>query len=128
MLIDHNTIAEAARRIEIAPEALAAILERGHAVSYQAGEYLFHESTPREWLGLVLEGQLELVRGQHGQSVHLGVLESGAIVSEGVLLDDSAHATSAVTRHGAKIWQISRSELHAAREANPGTYFRIVGQ
>ena len=72
MKLDSNTIADAAQRIGIKPEELAAVLQRGTAVTYKAGDYLFHESTPRQWLGLVLEGEIDLVRGQHGQCIDAG--------------------------------------------------------
>jgi aspartate ammonia-lyase len=128
MKLDANTIAEAAQRIGIKKEELAAILQRGAAVSHQPGDYLFHESAPRQWFGIVLEGEVELLQGAHGQSVLLAVARPGAILSEGVLLDDTAHATSAVTRQGAKVCQIARSELDKVRAENPEVFYRIVGQ
>ena len=116
MKLDSNTIAEAAQRIGIKPEELAAVLQRGTAVSYQAGDYLFHESTPRQWLGIVLEGEIDLVRGQHGQSVLIGVAQPGAILSEGVMLDDTPHGTSAVTHQGATgLADFARRTGHGAR-------------
>jgi len=128
MKLDSNTIAEAAQRIGIQPDELAAVLQRGTAVTYPAGDYLFHESTPRQWLGLVIEGEIELVRGQHGQSLLIGVAVSGAMLGEGVMLDDTPHATSAVTRQGAKLWQIPRAELETIRAENPQVFYRLVGQ
>src|SRR5262245_45546447 len=126
--LDSDTIAEAARRIGIKAEELSAILRRGAAVTYKPGDYLFHESTPRQWLGLVLEGEIDLVRGQHGQSVLIGVAQSGAILSEGVMLDDMSHSTSARTQQGATVWQIPRAELEKVRAEQPETFYRIVGQ
>ncbi|HSU54683.1 MAG TPA: cyclic nucleotide-binding domain-containing protein, partial [Candidatus Dormibacteraeota bacterium] len=98
---DPKTIAEAAQRIGIKTEELAAVLDQGTAVTYGAGDFLFHESMPRDWLGLVLEGELDLVRGHNGNSVLIGLAQPGALVSEGVMLDDSPHGTSAVTHQGA---------------------------
>ena len=128
MQIDQHTIEEAARRIGIKAEELAAVAERGSAVSYQAGDYLFHESTPRNWLGFVLDGEVEIVRGQLGSTVLLSVLQPGAIVSEGVILDDTPHATSGVARHGTRVWQIPRAQLEAVREQDPRVFYHLVGQ
>src|SRR5262249_27383276 len=119
---------EAARRIGIKPGELSAVLQRGSAVAYQGGDYLFHESTPRQWLGLVLEGEVHLLRGQLGQTTQVGVAQPGAILSEGVLLDETPHSISAVTRQGAKVWQIPCAELDAVRAQNPEVFYRIVGQ
>ena len=128
MNIDSQTIAEAAQRIGIKPEELAAVLQRGTAVQYKGGDYLFHESTPRQWLGLILEGEIDLVRGQHGSSVLIGVAQAGAILSEGVMLDDTPHGTSARTHQGVKVWQIPRAELDKVRAEQPEIFYRIVGQ
>jgi aspartate ammonia-lyase len=128
MKLDSNTIAEAAQRIGIKAEEFAAVLQRGTAVSYKGGDYLFHESTPRQWIGLVLEGEVELLHGQRGRSTMIGRVQPGAILSEGVMLDSSAHGTSAVTRRGATVWQIPRTELESVRQENPEIFYRIVGQ
>ena len=128
MKLEPDTIAEAAQRIGIKPDELAAILKRGSAVAYNAGDYLFHESTPRHWLGLVLEGEIDLLRGQHGKTVLIGVAQPGAILGEGVMLDDTPHGTSGVTRQGVKVWQIPRAELDKVRAEAPDVFYRIVGQ
>jgi aspartate ammonia-lyase len=128
MKLDDNRIAEAAQRIGIKPDELKAVLERGTAVDYKPGDYLFHESTPRNWFGLVLEGEIDLMRGQFGKSVVVGLAQPGAVLGEGVMLDDTPHSTSAVTRQGAKMWQISRPELDGVRTKNPEVFYRLVGQ
>jgi aspartate ammonia-lyase len=128
MKMNPQLIAEAAQRIGIKAEELNAVVARGAAVTYQGGDYLFHESTPRQWLGVVVEGEIDLLRGQHGQTVMLGVMQPGAILSEGVMLDDTPHAASAVTRQGATVWQISRGELDALRAENPQVFYQLVGQ
>jgi aspartate ammonia-lyase len=69
-----------------------------------------------------------LLRGQQGRSVPVGHAEPGAILSEGVMLDSSAHGASAVTRQGATVWQIPRDQLELVREENPAVFYRIVGQ
>src|SRR5436190_6353493 len=128
MRLDAETIADAAERIGIKTDELAAVLQRGTAVSYHAGDYLFHESTPRQWMGLLLEGDVDLVRGQHGHSVLLGAAEPGALLGEGVMLDSTPHGTSGVTRRGAIVWQITRAELETVREGNPDVFYRTVAQ
>src|SRR5688572_24696457 len=128
MKLNSDTIAAAAQRIGIKPEELAAVLQRGTSVVYKAGDYLFHESAPRQWLGLVIEGEIDLLRGNQGQRLLIGVAQPGAILSEGVMLDDTPHGTSAVTHRGATVWQIPRSELEKVREEQPEIFYRLVGQ
>jgi aspartate ammonia-lyase len=128
MKMNPQLIADAAQRIGIKAEELDAVVARGAAVTYQGGDYLFHESTPRQWFGVVVEGEVDLLRGQHGQTVTLGVMQPGAVLSEGVLLDDTPHGASAVTRQGATVWQISRGELDTLRAENPQVFYQLVGQ
>jgi aspartate ammonia-lyase len=128
MILDSKILTEAAQRIGIPPEELAAVVQRGCSVRYQAGDYLFHEGTPRQWMGVVLEGEIDLMHGQHGRQTLVGVAQPGAILSEGVMLDDTPHSISAVTRQGAEIWQISSKELDAVRKEKPEIFYRIVAQ
>jgi aspartate ammonia-lyase len=123
-----ETITKAAERIGVAPEELTAVLQRGTAVLYKPGDSLFRQSAPREWLGLVIEGEIDIVRGQHGKDVLISVAQPGAILGEGVMLDDTPHTTSAVTHRGAKVWQIPRKELERVRVEKPDIYYRIVGR
>ncbi|QIF02336.1 aspartate ammonia-lyase [Roseimicrobium sp. ORNL1] len=128
MSLQLDTIAAAAKRIGIATEDLAAVSQQGNAVSYAAGDYLYHESTPRLWLGLVLEGEVEIERGTQARTVTLATLMPGAVFSEGVMLDDAPHAANALTHKGAKVWQISRAELEKVRAEKPDIFYRIVGR
>jgi aspartate ammonia-lyase len=128
MSLHPETIAAAARQIGITNEELAAIAGQGSAVRYAAGDYLFHESTPRTWLGIVLDGEVEIQRGTQGRTVTLATIMTGGIFSEGVMLDDSAHASSAVTPQGASVWQISRAALDKVRAEKPEIFYRIVGR
>jgi aspartate ammonia-lyase len=123
-----DTIAAAAQRIGIATEDLAAVMHKGSDYAYEAGDYLFHESTPRQWLGIVLNGEVEIVRGAQARSVTLATIVPGGVFSEGVMLDDSPHASNAVTRQGAKVWQISRADLERVRAEKPDVFYRIVGR
>lgn len=128
MSLQLDTIAAAAKRIGIATEDLAAVAQQGSAVSYGAGDYLYHEGTPRLWLGLVLEGEVQIERGAQARTVTLATLLPGAVFSEGVMLDDAPHAANALTQKGAKVWQISRAELEKVRAEKPDIFYRIVGR
>jgi aspartate ammonia-lyase len=128
MPLELTTIAAAAQRIGIATEDLAAIVQQGVRATYAAGDYLYHESTPREWLGIVLDGEVEVERGAQARTTTLATFVPGAVFSEGVMLDDSPHASSALTRHGATVWQVSRAALDEARAEKPDVFYRIVGR
>ncbi len=123
-----KAVKSAAAAIGIAVEDLKAFFRRGETVSYEAGDWAFHESTPRQWAGIVLDGEVEIVRGLHGSTTRVAVLKPGALIAESALLDDLPHSTSAAVRHGAVIWQISRSQLDEFREKKPEVFYRIVAR
>src|SRR3954452_17022980 len=101
-----------ARAMGIPVSELAAIVQRGEIVAYEGGACLFHESTPRQWLGIVTEGEVEVVRGLHGPRTHPATPPDGALVAEGVLLDECAHSASAYARGtGARVLQVPRAVL-----------------
>ncbi len=118
-----------ARAMGVPVSELAAIVEKGQEVNYGAGDCLFHESTPREWLGIVAGGEIEIVRGLHGRQTHLATLTDGALVAEGILLDESAHSASAFARgSGARVVQVPRAVLDELKASKADIYYRLVAR
>ena len=76
----------------------------------------------------MLDGEVEIVRGAQARTTTLATFVPGAVFSEGVMLDDSPHASSAVTRQGATVWQVRRAVLEQARAEKPEVFYRIVGR
>jgi len=118
----------ASKRIGVDQSDLRDFFARGEQLTYEAEEWLFHESTPRKWAGLVLDGEVEIVRGLHGSTKHLAVLAPGALISESAFLDEVAHGTGAFTRLGATVWQISIDRIEAFREEKPDIFYRIIAR
>ena len=117
-----------ARAIGVPVSELAAIVEMGKVVAYEAGDCLFHESTPREWMGVVLDGEIEVVRGLHGQRTHLATLADGALISEGILLDECTHSSSAYARGQARVHQVPLAVLEQIKASKPEIYYRLVAR
>ncbi|MES2920027.1 MAG: aspartate ammonia-lyase [Verrucomicrobiota bacterium] len=128
MKLDPTTVSSFARRLGINEDDFSALIQQGETITYPAGEYLYHESSPRQWLGIVLEGEVEIIRGSNARTVTVATLLAGALISEGTILDDSPHAGSAVTRRGAEVWQITRQALELARVEKPEMFYRIVAR
>ena len=123
-----EVLKRASKRMEVAESDLKDFFSRGEQKTYAAEEWLFHETSPRQWAGMVVEGEVEIVRGLHGSSKHLVALAPGALISEGAFLDDQAHANGAFTRQGATVWQISREQIEAFREERPELFYRIMAR
>lgn len=107
-------------------EELRAFFDRGERRQYEPNEWLFQESTPRQWAGILLKGEVELVRGLHGASRHIATMIPGSLISEGAFLEADAHSNGAYTREGAVVWRINRQQLMEYRESKPQIYYRIV--
>ena len=73
-------LANAAKAMGVTIEDLQSIVDQGERKKYAAGEYLFHESTPRLWAGWVEDGEIEIVCGAQAKVTHLSTLGLGAMV------------------------------------------------
>ncbi|WP_321404911.1 aspartate ammonia-lyase [Maridesulfovibrio sp.] len=128
MRIEQNIVRQAARSTGISEEDLVILIAEGEERVYQQDEWIFYESSPRRWAGIILEGELELMRGIHGTSRKVGTIVSGSMISEGALLEKDSHSNGAFTRTGARIWQITEEKIESFKENNPELFYRIVAQ
>lgn len=128
MEIDKRIIKQAAKGTGISVEDLTAFFSEGEQCTYKPNEWLFHESTPRQWAGILFEGDVELVRGLHGSSRHVGTMVAGALISEGAFLESDSHTNGGYTRNGATIWQMSVEKIAAYKESKPELFYRIMAR
>ncbi len=118
----------ASQRMGVDKAELKKFFDHGVQQTYGAGEWLFHESTPRRWGGIILDGEVEIVRGVHGSTKHYATLGPGEMISEDAFLDDVPHTSGALTRQGATVWQISTDRIDAFRAEKPELFYRIVAR
>ena len=128
MKIDKSVIRQAAKASGISEKDLILFFKEGERKVYKPNEWLFQESTPRKWAGIILEGEIELVRGLHGSSRHVATMIAGALISEGAFLEGDSHSNGSFTRNGVEIWQISREKIEALREQKPEMFYRIISR
>lgn len=128
MILEKSILKRAAKSSGISEEDLTQFFAEGQEKTYEPNEWLFQESTPRQWAGIILEGDIELVRGLHGTSRHVATMLAGALISEGTFLEGDAHSNSGYTRNGAVVWQISREKIEALKENKTELYYRILSR
>ncbi len=121
-------LTRASKRMGIDIAELMIFFDHGQQHTYGAEEWLFHESTPRRWGGIILDGEVEIVRGLHGSTRRYAVLGSGEMISEDAFLGDVPHTSGAFTRSGATVWQISKEQIEAFRSEKPDLFYRIVAR
>jgi aspartate ammonia-lyase len=127
MIFSDERVIRLAETMAIEAGELATIMGDGASHFYPAGSCLFHESTPRLWMGIVEEGEIEIVRGSHGGTTRLATLTRGSAFSEGVLLGDLPHSASAVALTDVRVWLIPRSAFERIRAEQPEVFYRMVG-
>ena len=91
-----DVLKRAATKMGVSQSDLKDFFDRGEQVAYTAEEWLFHESTPRQWAGLVVDGDVTIVRGLHGSTRHQAVLTPGALIAESAFLEEEAHAAGII--------------------------------
>ncbi|MCG8550919.1 MAG: aspartate ammonia-lyase [Desulfobacterales bacterium] len=128
MCINRSIIRLAAKSTGISEKDLTAFFADGQQQAYRPNEWIYHESTPQRWVGIILSGEVELVRGLHGFSRKIGSMVAGSIISEDTILGDDSHTNGAFTRNGVKICQISREKIDGFRETEPDFFYRIVSR
>ena len=121
-------IKETARATGISEEDLTLFFSEGERRVYKPNEWLFHESSPRQWAGIILHGDVDLVRGLHGSSRHVGTMIAGALISEGAFLDGDSHSNSGYTRNGTTIWRMTKDKIEEYRQKKPDLFYRIVSR
>jgi aspartate ammonia-lyase len=128
MILEKSILKRAAKSSGISEEDLTQFFAEGQEKTYEPNEWLFQESTPRQWAGIILKGDIELVRGLHGTSRHVATMLAGALISEGTFLVGDSHSNGAYTRNGAVVWQISRKKIEALKENKAELYYRILSR
>ncbi|WP_156792179.1 aspartate ammonia-lyase [Desulfotalea psychrophila] len=128
MKLDENTLKQAALTAGIEEVDLQTFFAQGERIEYAAGDWLFQESTPRNWAGIILAGEIQLVRGLHGSSHRVGTVSAGGLISEGVFIDQDSHANGGYTRLGAVVWQVSREKIDVFRKEQPEIFYRLVSR
>ena len=128
MELTDELIARFAHDSDIALDKLKPFLAQGETLHFSQGDYLFHESSPRQWLGIVLEGRVDLHRGLSGRNITVGCLTEGAVISESILIDEHAHSVSGQAQTEVSIWKIDRPKVEAYREKHPKIYYKLVAR
>ncbi|HVB08899.1 MAG TPA: aspartate ammonia-lyase [Bacillota bacterium] len=96
--------------------------------TYGAGDWLFHESAPRDWFGIVEQGEVELLQGRYGDTSHLGIAGPGALLAEEAWLDEQPHTASAVARGAVTTLQVSREQIRSLRRTQPDLFYRVLAR
>jgi aspartate ammonia-lyase len=96
--------------------------------TYECDAVLFTEGSEREILALVVSGAIAIEKHVNGRPIRLATLGAGEAVGEGLLLDDSAHGTSARALTETQVLLLTRDQVAGILRETPTLYAALVGR
>ena len=109
-------------------EDLEILAERATVRTFDIDEFLFHEGEPRRMLAFVTSGSVAIEKGLGGAPVRLATLGPGEALGEGLLLDDSAHGTSARALEKMSAVVFDASAVQRLLTERPAVYAGLVAR
>jgi len=98
------------------------------ARTFESDEILFHEGSPRRFMAILVAGAVSIEKSVNGRPVRLVTLGPGESVGEGVLLDDSAHGTTARAIQRTEAYLLTSGQLELLIKEHPSVYAALVAR
>jgi aspartate ammonia-lyase len=126
-----SLINEFLRKIELfndlTDEERNLVAQNVEAGEFPAGSLLFTENSHRQYLYLIYNGEVELFKtSPYGEEKRLSFFRKYDFLSEGALMDDYPHSTSARALIASIVLMISRERFESLFENNPHLASKIL--
>ncbi len=103
--------------------------EKAEARSFEPGELIFAEHSPRKYLFLLEHGEVELFKTTpQGEETRLSFFRERDFLGEGALMDDYPHSTSARALLDTRAFRISREAFFSMFEEHPAMAMKILSR
>jgi aspartate ammonia-lyase len=122
----HDMLRTHALTRDLPEDQLQRLAAHASVVSYEAGSYIYHESQPRRFWGMLLRGIVVLEKGPRARPRPLYRLAPGESFGEGSLLDDYPHSSFARVVENADVLVIPREAFTALATEQPELYRRLL--
>ena len=114
---------------DLTPEQKEILFEKFEVRSYKKGELLFAENTDRRSLWIIYDGEVELFkRTPFGEEKRISIFTRQDFLGEGVLMDDSPHATSARAVLDTTVFALNRESISAVFDEHGSIGVRVVSR
>ncbi|HSA54436.1 MAG TPA: aspartate ammonia-lyase [Gemmatimonadaceae bacterium] len=97
-------------------------------VTWESDQLLFEEGGPREFAAILITGAVAIEKHLNGRPVRLVTLGPGEAIGEGLLLDATAHGTSARTLQRSEAFVITVERVKEMVKDFPTLYAALVGR
>lgn len=97
-----------------------------HERQYLAGEIVFDEGDEGQAIYAIVEGEVEIRRGEGGHATRLALLGPGEVFGELALLDQAPRAAQAIAQTGCRLVVFFRADFMTLLETHPGIASKIA--
>jgi len=98
------------------------------ARTFECDEILFTEGAPRSFFAVITVGAIAIEKTVQGRPVRLVTLGAGEAIGEGLLLDDSAHGTSARAVQRTDAFIVTAQQVQEMLKEYPALYAGLVAR
>jgi aspartate ammonia-lyase len=114
---------------DLGPEECQLLQEKSEAQSFEPGELIFTEHSPRKHLFIIEHGEVELFKTTpQGEETRLSFFRERDFLGEGALMDDYPHSTSARALLETRAFRISREAFFSMFEEHPAMAMKILSR
>jgi len=114
---------------DLGPEECRWLQEKAEARSFESGELIFSEHSPRKHLFIIEYGEVELFKTTpQGEETRLSFFRERDFLGEGALMDDYPHSTSARALLDTRVFRISREAFLSMFEEHPAMAMKILSR
>jgi CRP/FNR family transcriptional regulator, cyclic AMP receptor protein len=93
---------------------------------YQAGEVIVQENDFGETAYVIVQGQVEVTKGLHGQNVHLAYLGAGETFGEMSMIDEKPRSATVTAVTETLVNEIRRDEFFNSFQADPKVALQLL--
>jgi aspartate ammonia-lyase len=114
---------------DLSEENLLTVIEKLEEEDLDIGSILFSENNNRNYMFLIIEGEIELFKTTpFGEEKRLSIFSESDFLSEGALMDDSPHSTTARATAETKILKLSRDHFNELMNSHPAIGLSILSK
>ena len=114
---------------DLSEENLLTVIKELEEENLNTGRILFSENNNRNYMFLIIEGEIELFKTTpFGEEKRLSVFSESDFLSEGALMDDSPHSTTARATKETKILTLSRDHFNELMNNHPAIGLSILSK
>ncbi|MFP4034646.1 MAG: aspartate ammonia-lyase [Desulfovermiculus sp.] len=110
------------------PEDLRLLAERSTKRRYALGAYLFHAGAPRTEISVIMQGEVEILRGVGEAQQVVARLGAGNFVGEGAILSDEPHSSSCRAVINTEVLALERKAIEEVIQDKPEMARKIFSQ